>query len=145
MAEGYLIARCFKILYACVFVRTSVLKISDKAEEVFKFYITTINFTLSTIPKDVVPYFSSNFLFLLSIKNMKLINKDILTEYGFVQDEAKSSNNKIVMTREKMDVVINTDGTIWYSNMGFDYPLKDLASLRKVYKEVRNTELKPVI
>ncbi len=76
---------------------------------------------------------------------MKLINKDILTEYGFVQDEAKSSNNKIVMTREKMDVVINTDGTIWYSNMGFDYPLKDLASLRKVYKEVRNTELKPVI
>jgi hypothetical protein len=76
---------------------------------------------------------------------MKLINKDILTEYGFVQNEAKSINNKIVMTRDKMDVVINSDGTIWFSNMGFDYPLKDLSALRKIYKEVRNAELKPLI
>ena len=64
---------------------------------------------------------------------MKLINKDTLTEYGFVKDETKSINNKIVMSREKMDIVINSDGTIWYSNMGLDYPLKDLTSLRKIY------------
>ena len=76
---------------------------------------------------------------------MKLINKEILSEYGFVKNETKSTNDKMVMTREKMDIVIKLDGTVWYSNMGFDYPLKDLAALRKIYKEVKNIELTPNI
>lgn len=76
---------------------------------------------------------------------MKLINKDVLLEYGFEENKTKSENDHFVMSRDRMDIVINNDGTVWYSNMGFDYPLKDLAALRKLYKEVRNTDLKPVI
>jgi len=43
-----------------------------------------------------------------------------------------------------MNVVIKTDGSIWYSNMGFDDPLKDFAALRKLFLEMRNSELKPI-
>jgi hypothetical protein len=74
---------------------------------------------------------------------MKLINKDILLEYGFVQNEQKSNPTAIIMTRAKVDIVIKSDGTVYYSNLGIQYPLKDLSALRKLYKEIRNTELKP--
>jgi hypothetical protein len=75
---------------------------------------------------------------------MKLINKDILSEYGFVLKEQKSNSTEIIMTRAKVDIVLKNDGTVWYSNMGIDYPLKDLSALRKLYKEIRNTDLKPL-
>lgn len=75
---------------------------------------------------------------------MKLINKDILLEYGFVLNEQKSNTKEIVMTRAKVDIVLKTDGTVWYINMGIDYPLKDLSALRKLYKEIRNTDLTPL-
>jgi hypothetical protein len=75
---------------------------------------------------------------------MKLINKDILIEYGFVQNEQKSNPMAIIMTRAKVDIVIKSDGTVYYSNLGIQYPLKDLSALRKLYKEIRNTELKPL-
>lgn len=39
------------------------------------------------------------------------------------------------------NISIKVDG-IYYSNLGFDYPLRDTATLRKVYKEVKNEELK---
>jgi hypothetical protein len=45
------------------------------------------------------------------------------------------------MTREKIDIAIKTDG-IYYTNLGFDYPLRDTASLRKLYKELRREDLK---
>lgn len=75
---------------------------------------------------------------------MKLISKELLLEYGFEESKTKSSDSALIMTRDKVDIAIKTDGTIWYSNMGFDYPLKDFAALRKLYKEVRNIELKPI-
>lgn len=75
---------------------------------------------------------------------MKLINKDILLEYGFVRNEQKSNNNEIVMTRAKVDIVLKNDGTVYYSNLGIHYPLKDLSALRKLYKEIKNTDLKPL-
>jgi hypothetical protein len=75
---------------------------------------------------------------------MKLINKDILLEYGFVQNEQKSNPSAIIMTIAKVDIVIKSDGTVYYSNLGIQYPLKDLSALRKLYKEIRNTELKPL-
>jgi hypothetical protein len=75
---------------------------------------------------------------------MKLINKDILLDYGFVENESKSLNDNTVMTRDKIDIVIKSDGTTWYSNMGFDYPVKDVAALRKLYKEIRNIELNSI-
>lgn len=74
---------------------------------------------------------------------MKLINKDILEEYGFIKDDEKSKDGLTIMTRDKIDIVLKSDGMVWYSNMGIDYPLKDLAALRKLYKELRNKELNP--
>ena len=75
---------------------------------------------------------------------MKLINKDILLEYGFVLKEPKAKSTEIIMTRAKVDIVLKNDGTVWYSNMGIDYPIKDLSALIKLYKEIRNTDLKPL-
>ena len=75
---------------------------------------------------------------------MKLLSKDLLLEYGFTEDNSKVKHKTTVMTRDNLDIVIKDDGSIYYSNMGFDYPLKDIASLRKLYKEVRSQELKPI-
>jgi len=76
---------------------------------------------------------------------MKLLSKDLLIEYGFVENELKTHNGKTVMTKDKVDIVISEDGLVHYSNMGFDYPLKDLSALRKLYKELRREDLKPVV
>lgn len=73
---------------------------------------------------------------------MKLLNEDILKEYGFMENVDKSTANVKLFTRDKIDIAIKSDG-IYYTNMGFDYPLIDTAALRKLYKEVRNEDLKP--
>lgn len=39
------------------------------------------------------------------------------------------------MTRNDFDVSVKIDG-IYYTNSGIDHPLKDTATLRKVFKEV---------
>ncbi len=75
---------------------------------------------------------------------MKILTEDLLREYGFMDDPAKSSTKVKVMTRNDFNVSIKIDG-IYYANLGFDYPLKDTATLRKVYKEVKNEELKVAI
>lgn len=75
---------------------------------------------------------------------MKLLTEDILREYGFIDNPLKSSTSIKVMTFNEFNVNIKHDG-IYYSNLGFDYPLKDTATLRKVYKEVKKEELKTVI
>jgi hypothetical protein len=72
---------------------------------------------------------------------MKLLTKDLLIEYGFVENKDKSKQNVKIFTRDKIDIAIKQDG-IFYTNMGFDYPLKDIASLRKIYKEIKNEDLK---
>lgn len=74
---------------------------------------------------------------------MKLLSREVLQEYGFVENPDKTSVENVVLTRDKFDVVIK-GGAFYYSNMGFDYPLKDLAGLRKLYKEARREELKPL-
>ena len=74
---------------------------------------------------------------------MKLLSKDILHEYGFCENEMKSDTKKEVLTRDNFDIVFK-DGNYYYSNLGIDYPLKDLTALRKFYKEVKNCELSPV-
>ena len=73
---------------------------------------------------------------------MKLLSKDILLEYGFSENELKTSIKIEVMTRDNFDIAIK-DGQFFYSNLGIDYPLKDLAGLRKFYKEARNRDLLP--
>lgn len=74
---------------------------------------------------------------------MKLLSEDLLKEYGFAEDTVKSTPSAKIMSRDKIDIVIKSDG-IYYTNMGFDYPLRDIAALRKLYKEVRSEELKPL-
>ena len=67
---------------------------------------------------------------------MKLLNEDQLKEYGFIENAEKSSHSVKVMSRDKVDIAMKHDG-IYYTNMGFDYPFKDTAALRKIYKELR--------
>lgn len=74
---------------------------------------------------------------------MKLLSEDLLKEYGFIENTIKTNSHVKIMTRDKIDIAIKNDG-IYYTNMGFDYPLRDLAALRKLYKEIRREELKPV-
>jgi hypothetical protein len=74
---------------------------------------------------------------------MKLLSENLLREYGFVEDIKKSTTEVKIMTRDKIDIVLKSDG-IYYTNMGFDYPLRDLTALRKLYKEVRSEELRPM-
>lgn len=75
---------------------------------------------------------------------MKLLTEDLLKEYGFMENPEKSQINVKIYTRDKIDIAIKHDG-IFYTNMGFDYPLRDVAALRKIYKELRRVELKPLI
>ena len=67
---------------------------------------------------------------------MKILTEELLREYGFMDNPSKSSTRVKIMTRNEFDVSIKIDG-IYYSNLGFDYPLKDTATLRKVFKEVK--------
>ena len=74
---------------------------------------------------------------------MKILTEDLLREYGFMDNPSKSSTRVKIMTRNDFDVSIKIDG-MYYSNLGFDYPLKDTAALRKHYKETKREELKPI-
>ncbi|MBL7921348.1 MAG: hypothetical protein JNJ40_13610 [Bacteroidia bacterium] len=73
-----------------------------------------------------------------------LINSNLLATYGFKINEKKSKERITVFYRDKFEVVLVDDGSLFYSNLGFDYPLKNLAALKKLYKEVRREELKPI-
>jgi len=73
-----------------------------------------------------------------------ILNNDILLNYGFKINEKRSKDRLTVFIKDKFEIVMVDDGSVFYSNLGFDYPLKDLAALKKLYKEVRREELKPV-
>lgn len=70
------------------------------------------------------------------------LNKELLLEYDFKFAEEKSKNKISVFTKNKIDIVLSDDGSVYYSNMGFDYILKTEADLKKLYKELRREELK---
>lgn len=75
---------------------------------------------------------------------MKLLSEDILKEYGFVENPEKASRHIIkVMSKDGFDIVIKIDG-YFYINLGFNYPLRDTASLKKLFKEVKSKDLVPV-
>lgn len=75
---------------------------------------------------------------------MKLISKDLLLEYGFKEGVHNPVIKGSLMTRDKFTVVLKEDGNCCYPNLGIDYPLCDLAALKKLYKEVRSEELTEV-
>ena len=72
---------------------------------------------------------------------MKLLSKEVLKDYGFTEHKGKSGNGISIMSKDNFEVAIKEDGTCYYSNMGFDYPLKDTNALRKLFKEVRCIDL----
>ncbi|MDF2449460.1 MAG: hypothetical protein K0R26_1964 [Bacteroidota bacterium] len=75
---------------------------------------------------------------------MKLLSEDLLKEYGFIEKPHVANRHIIkIMTRDGIDIMIKDDG-IYYNNLGFDYPLRDTAALRKLYKEIKNKDLKPL-
>ena len=75
---------------------------------------------------------------------MKLISIEVLAGYGFDEKENKIPEAIKVFSNGKIDIILKNDGGFYYRNLGFYYPLKDTAALRKLYKEVRNEELKPI-
>lgn len=75
------------------------------------------------------------------MKENEKITAELLLELGFRLNESKSKNRLNVYTRNRFEVVIVDDGSAFYSNLGFDYPVKDLQALKKLYKEVRRAEL----
>ncbi len=73
-----------------------------------------------------------------------LVNSELLLKYGFKINEIKSKDRLTIFYKDKFEVVLVDDGSLFYSNLGFEYPLKDLAALKKLYKEVRREELVPM-
>ncbi|MCU0361470.1 MAG: hypothetical protein MUF75_12300 [Bacteroidia bacterium] len=71
---------------------------------------------------------------------MKLICKIVLEEYGFTQ-KPENAGPDIIMSKANFELCVKADGTCSYSNMGIEYPVKDLAGLKKLYKEVKSAEL----
>ena len=72
----------------------------------------------------------------------ELITKEIVQEYSFKKVDVKSKDCIDVYSRDKVEIVISDSGEIYYSNMGFDYPLANLATLKKLFKELRDVELR---
>ncbi|MBL7913395.1 MAG: hypothetical protein JNJ41_20195 [Bacteroidia bacterium] len=68
---------------------------------------------------------------------------DLLKEHGFIENVIKTNSRLIVMTKDEIDIIIKNDNTFYYSNNDVDYTLKDIAALRKLYRELRNEDLKP--
>lgn len=71
----------------------------------------------------------------------KILNKEVLEEYGFEFVESKSKNRLSVFTKNNIDITLSDSGSVYYSNLGFDYILKTEDSLKKLYKELRREEL----
>lgn len=76
---------------------------------------------------------------------MKLLSKNLLSEYGFSKNKVKTNTSSEVMTRNEVDIIIKDDYSFYFSNNGVHLPIKDIASLRKLYKELKSEELKPVV
>jgi hypothetical protein len=75
---------------------------------------------------------------------MKLLSKDLLIEFGFIENKSKINNNGKVMSRDNLDIVVKYDGSFFYSEKGIDYYLRDTASLKRKYKEINIEDLKPI-
>lgn len=71
---------------------------------------------------------------------MKLLSEDLIKEYGFIEDEIKSNKLIKIYSRKNFEIILK-DNSFFFSNVGIDYPLSDLASLKKLYKENKKIDL----
>lgn len=71
---------------------------------------------------------------------MNSLSTDILSDFGFVRNQARSTALGEVFSRGRFHVIFK-DGGFFYSNLGIDYPLKDPDTLRRLFREVTSQEL----
>ncbi len=74
---------------------------------------------------------------------MKTLSTETLNQFGFTEDPMKSNQVIKVFSKGKFEIVFK-ENAFYYSYMGIDYPLQDVAALKKLYKENCRTELVPV-
>lgn len=74
---------------------------------------------------------------------MKLLCKIVLEEHGFTQ-LPENAGPDIIMSKDNFNPTLHPNGTCSYSNLGIIYPVKDLAGLKKLYKEVKGQGLQEV-
>jgi hypothetical protein len=75
---------------------------------------------------------------------MKSLSTSTLNQFGFIEDIMKSNHIIKVFSKDKFEIVLKGN-SFYYTNMGIDYPLDDVTALKKLYKENRKTDLKPLI
>jgi hypothetical protein len=68
-------------------------------------------------------------------------DEKLLVKYGFEINKKKNNPDNVVYAKDKFEVAIKSDGVCYYTNMGFDYPLKNEEDLLKIYFEVRREKL----
>ncbi|MCU0359610.1 MAG: hypothetical protein MUF75_02655 [Bacteroidia bacterium] len=74
---------------------------------------------------------------------MKLLCKIVLEEYGFIE-LPENIGPDVIMAKDNFNLTLKPDGACHYLNLGINYPVKDLAGLKKLYKEVKGMELSEI-
>lgn len=69
------------------------------------------------------------------------LNVEILTQLGFIIKTENLKKHLVTLTKDKFEIVILDDKSVFYTNLGFYYPIKDLNGLKKLYKEVLRHDL----
>jgi hypothetical protein len=91
-------------------------------------------------------YLQASGILLYGIKNMKTkeepLTLEILQSLGFKIDESKTKDRITTLSKNNFHITVVDDGSVFYPNLGFDYPLPTLSELQKVYKQVKREELK---
>jgi hypothetical protein len=72
---------------------------------------------------------------------MKKITVDMLINYGFELSEVKKKNVIKTYSKDNFVISVEQDGSFYYVNMGFEYPLKDEEDLKRIYFEARREKL----
>lgn len=68
------------------------------------------------------------------------MSEKLLLQYGFELSNIESIYKTYV--KDGFYIIEKPDESYWYSNMGFDYPIKSEDDLKKIYFEVRRKKLK---
>ena len=75
---------------------------------------------------------------------MKTITEELLFEYGFELSEVKDKSKLRKYSKNNSVVVMERDGSFYYTYLDIEYPLKDEDDLQKIYFEARREKLSAV-